>query len=201
MIHVYEKCPVLENSHFLLRLVEESDAKDLLEVYSDKNALPFFNSDNCNGDNFYYPTEERMLEAIKFWLWEYSNKVYVRFSIIDKTSNKAVGTIELFNRKSTDYFNNCGLLRLDVGSELEKCTSLCEILSIILEPAYQLFGCSMIATKAAIYAVERARALEEMGFQKVKEHLAGKYDTYRDYWIIRNSDNSHYHSKQDKQDF
>ena len=23
---------------------------DLLKVYSDKNALPFFNSDNCDGD-------------------------------------------------------------------------------------------------------------------------------------------------------
>ncbi|MFT4106980.1 MAG: N-acetyltransferase [Lacrimispora sp.] len=191
MIDVYEKCPVLENSYFLFRLVEENDAKDLIEVYSDKNSLPFFNSDNCNGDNFYYPTAERMLEAIRFWLWEYDNRVYVRFAIIDKTSNKAVGTVELFNRKAADYFNNCGLMRLDVRSDLEKHTSLCEIMSIVLEPAYQLFGCSMIATKAAIYAVERVRALEEMGFQKVKERLIGKYDTYGDYWIIKNNDSGH----------
>lgn len=37
-------------------------------MYSDKNALPFFNSDNCHGDNFYYPNEDRMRQAIKFWL-------------------------------------------------------------------------------------------------------------------------------------
>lgn len=55
MSDIYEKCPVLEDSKFILRLVEEKDAKDLLSVYSDKNALPFFNSNNCNGDNFYYP--------------------------------------------------------------------------------------------------------------------------------------------------
>lgn len=58
MSNVYEKCPKFENEQFLLRFVEETDALDLLEVYSDKNALPFFNSDNCHGDNFYYPTEE-----------------------------------------------------------------------------------------------------------------------------------------------
>ena len=29
-----------------------------VNVYGDKNALPFFNSDNCHGDNFYYPDEE-----------------------------------------------------------------------------------------------------------------------------------------------
>lgn len=37
-----------------MRFVSEDDTDDLSEVYSDKNALPFFNSDNCDGDNFYY---------------------------------------------------------------------------------------------------------------------------------------------------
>ena len=51
-----------ESAAFLLRPVEEGDAPDLLEVYGDKTALPFFNSDNCDGDNFYYPTLERVAE-------------------------------------------------------------------------------------------------------------------------------------------
>ena len=51
---VYEKCNVIENENYILRLVEAEDCEDLLKVYSDKNALPFFNSDNCDGDNFYY---------------------------------------------------------------------------------------------------------------------------------------------------
>ena len=188
MINIYEKCAVLENDSFILRLVEEKDAKDLLDVYSDKNALPFFNSDNCNGDNFYYPTEARMLEAIKFWLREYDEKSFVRFSIIDKKNNKAMGTIELFRRKSTDYFNDYGIMRLDVKSNYENYTSLCEIMSIILDSAYELFECSMIATKAAIYAVERGVVLENMGFQKTKEYLVGQHDKriYGDYWITKN---------------
>ena len=63
-------------------------------MYSDKNALPFFNSDNCHGDNFYYPNEDRMRQAIKFWLSSYSSKWFVRWTIIDKEKHEAIGTIE-----------------------------------------------------------------------------------------------------------
>ena len=49
MTDVYSNCPAFENAKYMLRFVEEQDADDLLEVYSDKNALPFFNSDNCDG--------------------------------------------------------------------------------------------------------------------------------------------------------
>ena len=52
MKNIYQTNLQLENQRFLLRYAEEKDAPDLLEVYSDKNALPFFNSDNCHGDNF-----------------------------------------------------------------------------------------------------------------------------------------------------
>ena len=59
MSDVYENCPAFENDKFLLRFSQLDDAEDLVSVYSDKNALPFFNSDNCHGDNFYYPNEDR----------------------------------------------------------------------------------------------------------------------------------------------
>ena len=49
---VYEEVSVFENDDYLLRFVTVDDAKDLLKVYGDKNALPYFNSDNCHGDNF-----------------------------------------------------------------------------------------------------------------------------------------------------
>ena len=68
MSNVYESCPVFETDKWLLRLIEKEDASDLIDVYSDKNALPFFNSDNCDGDNFYYPTMEKMNSAI---VWNY----------------------------------------------------------------------------------------------------------------------------------
>ena len=108
---VYEQIPVMESEKFLLREIEDGDADDLLKVYSDKDAVPLFNSDNCvNG--FYYTSIEEMQDTIAFWKREYKNRYYVRWAIIDKNANCAIGTIELFNRKAKDYFNNCGLLRL-----------------------------------------------------------------------------------------
>lgn len=64
MSDVYENCPAFENDKFLLRFSQLDDAEDLVSVYSDKNALPFFNSDNCHGDNFYYPNEDRMRQVL-----------------------------------------------------------------------------------------------------------------------------------------
>lgn len=119
MSHVYEECPVLEDESFLLRLVDQSDVEDLLKVYGDKNTVPYFNSDNCGGDNFYYPTKERMQEAIQYWLLEYKQQGFVRFAIIDKKKQQTIGTIELFHRSADDYFTNCGLLRLDLRNDYD----------------------------------------------------------------------------------
>ena len=83
-MNIYETCPTLESEKFIIRLFKDDDCDDLLKVYSDKNALPFFNSDNCNGDNFYYSTKERMIDAIGFWHMSYENGWFVRLSIFDK---------------------------------------------------------------------------------------------------------------------
>lgn len=184
MEDVYEYCPILENERFLLRLVNEGDAADLLEVYSDKNALPFFNSDNCHGDNFYYPTIERMKQAVDFWVEAYKNRWFVRLAIINKADRKAVGTVELFHRDSTDDFNNTGVLRLDVKSSLERADELFSIFSLITPPSYKLFYCDKIITKIPIYAVERAVAAEKAGFAPSEHFLVGTNDgyAYNGYW-------------------
>ena len=98
MKDVYESCPEFEDGTWLLRFVRKEDADDLLAVYGDRNALPFFNSDNCHGDNFYYNTKEKMDKAIDFWLYSYGQKYFVRWTVIEKTAGKAVGTIEMFRR-------------------------------------------------------------------------------------------------------
>ncbi len=71
---VYDVCPQFENNRYLLRLVRVKDCSDLLKVYSDKDALKLFNSDNCGDDNFYYTTKHRMKKAIDYWLWEYNRR-------------------------------------------------------------------------------------------------------------------------------
>lgn len=118
MINPYETCPVYENENYTLRFVDASDAPDLLLVYSDEKAVPFFNSDNCYG-NFHCTLLEHVQGMIGAWQGEYERQGFVRWSIIDKNIHQAIGTIELFNRQADDYFNNCGLLRLDLRSDYE----------------------------------------------------------------------------------
>lgn len=182
---VYKKCPTFENEQFLLRYVTENDCSDLLKVYSDEKAVPFFNSDNCYGDNFHYTTEERMLEAIKYWFFEYERKGFVRWAIIDKSNKQAVGTIELFHRKAKDFFTKCGLLRLDLRSDYESEDKIINILSPILPPTFKLFHCNKIAAKAIPEAKERISALKKLGFSLSDEKLIGHDGTeYTDYFVL-----------------
>ena len=186
-MNVYEKCPVFENDKYLLKLVEKGDASDLLSVYSDEKAVPIFNGDNCNGDDFRYTTMERMETQIGFWLIEYENRVYVRWTIIDKSIQSSIGTIECFHRDSeTDYFNNCGLLRLDLRSDYEHKEAILEILNLIIQPAFQMFDCQMIATKIVPIAAERKEAAEKIGFVATEEKLIGFHDgkKYGDYFVL-----------------
>lgn len=184
-MNVYENCPVLENDKFKVRLIEEGDADDLLKVYGDKLALPFFNSDNCHGSNFYCADLKDMENTIKYWLIEYhENRGFVRFSIVDKEKAVVIGTIEMFRRKSEDYYNDCGILRLDVGSRSEKRGLLYEILSLVTPPFHDWFECTKIATKAAVYAVERIEALRKAEYVKSPEPVIGHQKiAYYDYWI------------------
>lgn len=185
MQNVYKTCPHFENERYLLRLISQQDCVDLLKVYSDKQAVPFFNSDNCNGDDFYYTTMERMKQAIEFWIFSYENGYFVRWTIIDKRSNEAIGTIELFHRDSEDYFNNSGLLRLDLRSDYERESEIVDILSLVIEPTFDLFYCDKIATKAIPKAKERIIALKKLNFIFPTEHmLSANGVVLEDYYVL-----------------
>lgn len=184
MVDVYDECPVFENSKYRLRLICDKDLEDLLKVYSDKKAVPFFNSDNCNGDNFYYTTLERMKEAIDFWKDSYKEKWFVRWAIVDKQKQQTIGAIEVFHRDAEDYFTNCALLRLDLRSDYEEKDEIVNILRIIIDECFLLFDCKMIATKAIKNDEERIVALKELGFAASDEKLVGHDGTkYLSYFI------------------
>jgi len=181
--NIYNVIPVIENENFILRAIDaERDLNNLFAVYSDEKAVPLFNSDNCHGDNFYYTTPERMKEAIDFWNIEYQKKYYVRMAAEDKATHTAIGTIELFNRRSDDYYNNCGLLRLDLRSDYETEAAVISILDIIVPRAKELFSCDFIATKAVPAAEKRISALKKYGFRLSEHYLIGndgkKYGSY-----------------------
>lgn len=186
MDSVYVSCPEFENKRFKLIFIFIEDCDDLLKVYSDKKAFPLFNSDNCGGDDFYYNTHERMKQALDFWKFEYDRKSFVRWSIIDKKDNTVIGTIELSHRESNDYFNNCGLLRLDLKSDYETMSNIMDILKLIIDKTYQLFQCNMIATKALPIGTERIKALMELGFLHTENKLIGHDGTeYSSYYFIK----------------
>jgi len=183
-MNIYELCPTLENEKFIIRLFQDSDCDDLLKVYSDKNALPFFNSDNCDGDNFYYSTKEKMTEAIDFWRMSYENGWFARLSIIDKTICSVIGTVELCVRVSEDAFHNMGILRVDVRSDYEQNDVLYDIFELVTPHIEELLGCKGVLTKAPLYAVERIKAIQKAGFTKSEHLLIGKNGyAYDGYWI------------------
>ena len=184
-MNIYESCPVLESEKYIIRLFKDEDCDDLFKVYSDRNALPFFNSDNCDGDNFYYSTKERMSEAIGFWRMSYENGWFVRLSIVDKTTTSIIGTVELCLRVSDDEFNNMGILRVDVRSDYEEEKALYDIFALIVPKLDDMLGCKGVLTKAPIYAVERIKAIQKVGFTKSEHMLIGKTGyAYDGYWTF-----------------
>jgi 8-oxo-dGTP diphosphatase len=177
MNNPYNECPVLETKHFTLRLVVEGDASDLLACYSDPKAQELFNIDNFPID-CRFNTLEEMSKYIKFWLMEYSEEAYVRFSIIDKTTQKAVGTIEMFGMVGK-YKVETGLLRIDIVSDYENSVCLKELFDVCVVNFYDLFGVSCIATKAIPQADKRIQALSKAGF------TAGDYNSREHYFLRR----------------
>lgn len=185
-MNVYENQPTFESTIFLLRDVKMNDAEDLLKVYSDEKALPFFNSDNCHGDDFHYTTLQKMKEAISFWLFSYDNGYFVRWAIVCKKTNEAIGTIELFHHEDVvEEYDNCGLLRLDLRSDFEKIDYIIEILSLISEFVFDLFG-DKVVTKVKNDAVERLAAITRLDYKHPDIGLKGNQgEIFDDYYVLR----------------
>jgi len=184
MNNVYQSCPQYHNGPYHLRLVASNDCDDLLQVYSDSQAVPLFNSDNCGGDDFHYTTKERTQAAIDYWLAEYAQQGFVRWTIIDQRIDTAIGSIELFHRDAADYFDNCGVLRLDLRSDYEQATEIEQLLSPLVTASFDLFNCDKLATKIIKTATARTLAFTDLGFTPTNEPLVGHDGTlYGDYWV------------------
>lgn len=110
--NVFEDCPIYETASFRLRKVRLADAESLLSCYSDKTAVSKMNADNCTR-NLYCTTIEEMENCIRFWLDEYRQHRYIRFSIIPKAAGRAVGTIGIFGGESE-------VLTVDIATEYDK---------------------------------------------------------------------------------
>jgi len=177
MKNVYEVCPTYKNDYVTLRQTSLDDTEELLKCYSDQKSVPFFNSDNCNGDDFYYTSTERMKQAIEFWNYAYSNRCFIRWTIILNSTNEIIGTIEMLHRIAEDDFNHYGVLRIDLKSEYENQKVIDAILEITNEKFYYLFDVKSILTKALPVAKERVISLKKNGYIPLGEKFM-IYDNY-----------------------
>jgi RimJ/RimL family protein N-acetyltransferase len=159
----YQVCPTFETKQFAIRLIAEGDAEDLLVCYGDPRARRLFNTDNCPPGEF--ENQERMPEMIRGWLnIDYAGGYFIRFSIIDKITRKAVGTIEIYDRKYQQSERTTGILRIDLAPAYETAALLMELLDVATEVFFQIFHVEQILHQAIPEAVERIAALQVKGF-------------------------------------
>lgn len=177
MKNAYEVCPTYKNKYITLRQTILEDTQELLKCYFDNKAVPFFNSDNCHGDDFYYTSMERMKQAIEFWNYSYSNRYFVRWTIILNSTNEIIGTIEMFHRIAQDDFNHYGVLRIDLKSKYENQKVIDAVLDIVNESFYSLFDVKSIITKGFPAAKERLISLKKKGFIPLDKQFM-IYDNY-----------------------
>ncbi|MFC0226304.1 GNAT family N-acetyltransferase [Serratia aquatilis] len=163
MSNIYEELKIYATANFIIRLISEDDAKSLLKCYSDINSRPLFNSDMCIG-NFNFNTAEEIKSAIIAWLGCYEREEFIRFSIVDKKTNLAVGTIEMFAMVDADKVST-GVLRLDISSEYENEISLTEIITLCTEEFFDAFSVEKMVTKAIPLAKKRIASLSALGFK------------------------------------
>ena len=174
MDDIYKNCPSFETKSFIIRKVKSEDADDLLSCYSDLKAQVLFNDDNCPVDFNIY-TIEKMSQYINIWLNAYDKEEYIRFAIIDKLHEKAVGTIEMFGMVGK-YKTDTGVLRIDLASSYESLLLLKELIDVCVFNFYILFDVKTIATKIIDIASSRIKVLKDAGF--VKQDFNGRQHYY-----------------------
>lgn len=167
----YLECPTIETNNFIIRLIRASDYKSLFKCYNDKMAVEFMNDDNCDF-GFYVDCEEKMQETINYWIDFYKKQYFIRFSIVDKSTENAVGTIEGFN-------DEIGVLRVDISSKYEKADYLSELFDFAKNYFYSFFGNKYLVTKAISKATERRKALTNCKWEYIDV-----FKTYNDYYKI-----------------
>jgi RimJ/RimL family protein N-acetyltransferase len=179
-ISPYDRYLRYQTEHFILRLVKQSDAENLLVYYSNTESYRFFNSDNCDY-GFHYDSLQDMRLCIGRWIDEYRNKAFIRFAIIDRKAGKAIGTVEIFARAELDeQYNKVGVLRIDLLPVYEQKQYISEILGIANNNFYDAFRIDHIITKAISEAIERRMALAASGFSPLESN---KIMPYSDYFI------------------
>lgn len=161
---IYANTPAYQTRDFTLRPVELSDAEALLECYSDPEAVAHMNADNCTSD-FNYTTTAEMRAAIEIWQAEQARKRYIRFAIISKTEDRAIGTLEMFG-------GDFGVLRIDIATRFETPDSIAQLTTLAISELKRDFGARRLLARAG-NTPDRAPVYAFYGFAPADDFRPG----------------------------
>ncbi|NLA86503.1 MAG: GNAT family N-acetyltransferase [Clostridiales bacterium] len=168
---IYSFCPEYRNNRVTLRKTMPEDAPALLKCYSDEKAVPLFNADNCNGDDFHYEALEQLYRTMDLWEYSYTIRSFVRWSVIVNDTDEAIGTIEMFGRGPDAALGRFGILRIDLRSDYETRPVITDILEIADTYFFGAFDVNVILTKAIPVAAVRIQTLLDAGYKPYEGNL------------------------------
>jgi len=160
----YARCPEFETEHMKFRQVREEDAEELLHAfYGDLSEWMFYGQEMTNRIfASRHATVDEMRRCISVWLDEYRNKYYIRFSVIDKTTKKAIGTIEVFNNAGS---KDDSYLHIDLSAPYETQQFISELLALADKELFKIFNIKNLLIQAVPAAKERIAALQTYGYR------------------------------------
>ena len=178
----FDECPVYETERFTCRLVHEDDAEDLFLCYSDPVTASHANGDNCKGA-FRCTSAGVMKDWICGWRNAYAQRTFVRWSVIDKGTGKAVGTMEIAPLPWGRWFfgkqTPIGILRLDLLSACEQYAVFDQLVGMMATALANDFAVNQVIMKALPGEQEKVSALTANQFQP----YALKNSTRQHYYI------------------
>ena len=168
----YANCPQFDTEHFHLRQVRVEDAAELLCFYGNLSEWMFFG--NAMSNSIFasrHATIDEMRKCIEVWLDEYRNKYYIRFSVIDKATKKAIGTIEVFDNAGKDD----SYLHIDLSAPYENQSYIAELLTLADKELFKIFNINNLLIQAIPAAKERIAALQAYGYQPFECKAGGEH--------------------------
>ncbi|MDR1688907.1 MAG: hypothetical protein LBS21_09910 [Clostridiales bacterium] len=166
----YAKCPEFDTEHFHIRQVNEADAEGLLCFYGDMSGWMFYGNSWSNGIfSSEHATADEMRSCIRSWLDVYKIKYYIRFTVIDKATNKPAGTIEVFD--NFDKPKRGAAMHIDLCEAYETREYIAELLALADDEFFRIFGFKYLAVKAGEGAEQRLAALKYAGYELADENF------------------------------
>ena len=175
----FKKCPVFETEHFKLRQVKMKDAADLVECYGNPTLAVQGSAHGCivGPGGYGSKTKKEMQDFIRFWLKEYHKGWYVRWSVIDRQSGAVVGTVEGGGHDIPGQGMGVTLM-IDLVASYETETYVSELLRLIIDQFYTLYGADIFIIYGMPGADVRLNALAAAGFVPVDWDSEDKENHY-----------------------